>query len=56
MSEHATEPTRPAVQPGDPALPAYQPPRLTGKHALEQVTLFSFRCTPGDPGCWVGHP
>jgi hypothetical protein len=45
-----------------PGLPAtadqrrYQPPRLTGKLALEQVTLFSFHCTPPDPRCPIGHP
>ena len=43
----------------DQAAPAprrYEPPRLTGKQALAQVTLFSFSCTPGDPACHVGHP
>jgi hypothetical protein len=43
-----------------PALPAprrYDPPRLTEKRALAEVTLFSTpTCTPGTPGCQIGHP
>jgi hypothetical protein len=40
-----------------PATPrAYTPPRLGGKQPLEQVTLFSFACTPGDPNCPIGRP
>jgi hypothetical protein len=34
----------------------YEPPTLTEKKALEEVTLFSFACAPGDPTCSVGHP
>jgi hypothetical protein len=34
----------------------YEAPTLTGKKALEAVTLFSFTCTPGSPGCNAGHP
>jgi hypothetical protein len=34
----------------------YQAPTLTEKRALEEVTLFSFACTPGAPNCNVGHP
>jgi hypothetical protein len=55
--------TRPGTDQGQPdLLPAiratrpYQPPRLGGKQALEQVTLFSFACAPGDPNCPIGHP
>jgi hypothetical protein len=34
----------------------YQPPTLTEKRALAEVTLFSGACTPGTPGCQIGHP
>ena len=39
-----------------PGARPYQPPTLTEKKALEEVTLFSFACTPGAPNCNVGHP
>jgi hypothetical protein len=35
---------------------SYQPPSLTEKRALAEVTLFSGACTPGTPGCTIGHP
>ncbi len=60
MSPSDSVPTTPGIQPptqpATPAPRAYEPPRLTGKQALEQVTLFSFTCTPGDPNCPIGHP
>jgi hypothetical protein len=57
MDKPTTHVASPAAQPAAAGAHAtYQPPRLTGKHALEQVTLFSFACKPGDPGCGVGHP
>ena len=55
MTTTSPEHTKPAAPPtAAPRL--YQPPRLTGKQALEQVTLFSGGCTPGAPGCTIGHP
>jgi hypothetical protein len=55
-----SEPPADLDQPGAPR-PArtarpYEPPRLSGKQALEKVTLFSFACTPGDPNCPIGRP
>jgi hypothetical protein len=55
-----TTPMPAAATPSTPEAPPgprpYQPPRLGGRQALEQVTLFSLRCKPGDPGCTIGHP
>jgi hypothetical protein len=56
MDRQETNLTRPSAQPAIPEPRPYQPPRLTDKQALEKVTLFSFICTPGTPGCGVGHP
>jgi hypothetical protein len=47
---------RPALPPAVPSPQPYEPPRLTGKRALEQVTLFSAGCAPSDPNCHIGHP
>jgi hypothetical protein len=56
METPANHPTGPAVRPDISGPPAYEPPRLTGKQALEKVTLFSGGGTgPGGPG-WIGHP
>jgi hypothetical protein len=48
------------TNPADRSLAAepgrYEPPRLTGKQSLQQVTLLSGgRPTPGGPG-QIGHP
>lgn len=51
-SDSTKQAAPPAVRCGRP----YEPPRLTGKRALEQVTLFSFVCTPPDPNCQIGRP
>jgi hypothetical protein len=58
MGEHEIA----SVEGGDgtsfPAPRRYEPPRLTEKRALAEVTLFSnpTPCTPGVPGCQIGHP
>jgi len=56
MMKPATLPTTPALPPAAPQLHPYEPPRLTGKRALERVTLWSVGCSPSDPSCHVGHP
>jgi hypothetical protein len=56
MSTPVARPPMPAAPPATPAPRRYEPPRLGGKQALAQVTLFSGACTPGTPGCTIGHP
>jgi hypothetical protein len=57
MNTPVITPPVPALHPAAPEPRRYEPPRLTGKQALEQVTLFSSTpCTPGTPGCSIGHP
>jgi hypothetical protein len=56
MNEPRTDSTKPAAAPATAPGRPYEPPRLTGKQALAQVTLFSSACTPGTPGCTIGHP
>ena len=56
MHTPATTPNKPDPTPAAPAPLPYEPPRLGGKQALAQVTLFSGACVPGSPGCTIGHP
>ncbi len=56
MTTPGTDPTKADTPPAIPERRPYEPPRLTGKQAIERVTLFSFACNPGEPGCFIGHP
>ena len=57
MTKPAIEPTKAAAVRAHFEPRPYEPPRLTGKRALDQVTLFSTpSCVPGSPGCSIGHP
>jgi hypothetical protein len=57
MDTHETAPSPALEQPALLAPRRYDPPRLTEKRALAEVTLFSTpTCTPGTPGCQIGHP
>jgi hypothetical protein len=62
MRKPLPHPEPPATLPGAPEARRYEPPRLTGKRSLENVTLASPGTTPlggstGAPdGGWIGHP
>ncbi len=56
MCTPAKTPNRPDPNPAAPEPRPYEPPRLSGKQALSEVTLFSGACVPGAPGCTIGHP
>lgn len=56
MSQPATDQTKTADRPAPPEPRPYAPPRLGGRQALSEVTLFSGACVPGAPGCTIGHP
>ena len=56
MTNLEASPAPAAERHAGPGARPYQAPTLTEKRALEEVTLFSFACTPGAPNCNVGHP
>jgi hypothetical protein len=56
MRKPVPQPEPPLTPPGTTEVRGYEPPRITGKRALESVTLVSGgRPNPGGPG-WIGHP
>jgi hypothetical protein len=57
MNRNETAPLPPTERSALPSPRRYDPPRLTEKRALAEVTLFSTpQCQPGTPGCQIGHP